>query len=125
MSAMPKETVAVLGASDKPDRYSNKAMHMLNGKGHQVIAINPAKTELDGFPAVANLAALQQPVDTVTVYVRPELSDAQADDLLALKPKRVIFNPGTENEALAERLEAAGIATENACTLVLLSTNQF
>jgi hypothetical protein len=90
-----------------------------------VIAINPAKSELDGFPAVPNIAAIQQPVDTVTVYVRAELSDAQADNLLALKPKRVIFNPGTENELLAGRLEAAGIATENACTLVLLSTNQF
>ena len=124
-TAVVQETVAVLGASDKADRYSNKAMHMLRGKGHNVIAINPAKSELDGFPAVPNIAAIRQPVDTVTVYVRAELSDAQADDLLALKPKRVIFNPGTENESLVDQLEAAGIATENACTLVLLSTNQF
>lgn len=122
---MSVETVAVLGASDKPDRYSNRAMHMLKAKGHNVIAINPAKAELDGFPAVANIAALHQPVDTVTVYVRPESSTAQAGDLIALKPARVIFNPGTENPELADKLEAAGIATENACTLVLLGTNQF
>jgi predicted CoA-binding protein len=122
---MSVETVAVLGASAKAHRYSNKAMHMLRAKGHKVIGINPAKTELDGFVAVPNIAALQQPIDTVTVYVRAALSDAQASDLIALKPKRVIFNPGAENEPLVDQLEAAGIATENACTLVLLSTNQF
>jgi predicted CoA-binding protein len=127
---MSVETVAVLGASAKAHRYSNKAMHMLRAKGHKVIGINPAKTELDGFVAVPTIAALsgaalQQPIDTVTVYVRAALSDAQAGDLIALKPKRVIFNPGAENEPLVDQLEAAGIATENACTLVLLSTNQF
>lgn len=125
MSSSTKEIVAVLGASAKRDRYSNRAMHMLASKGHEVIAINPAHAELDGFNAVPNLAAIQQPVDTVTVYVRSELSDAQADNFLALKPKRVIFNPGAENPALAKKLEQAGIATENACTLVLLSTEQF
>jgi predicted CoA-binding protein len=125
MSISGKETVAVLGASEKRDRYSNRAMHMLSAKGHHVIAVNPAKPELDGFKAVPNLAAINQAVDTVTVYMRPELNDAQTEGLLALNPRRVIFNPGTENPVLADKLEAAGIETENACTLVLLSTNQF
>lgn len=120
-----KERVVVVGASPKVERYSNKAMRLLAEHGHEVVPIHPAIEEIDGIAVAASLADVAGEVDTVTMYVSPKHSGAMAAGLIALKPKRVIFNPGTENAALAEELEQKGIATEEACTLILLNTGQF
>ena len=117
--------VAVVGASPKEGRYSNQAVALLKEHGHDVIPINPAAGTILGLPVVAHLADLTGPVDTVTMYVTEKISNDLKDDLLALKPGRVIFNPGTENSALREALERGGIETLEACTLVLLRTGQF
>lgn len=119
------EIVAVLGASPKPDRYSNKAIRLLREYGHTVIPVNPAQTHIEGLLAVATVDALPGPVDTVTMYVSPAHSGPLLPGLLALHPRRVIFNPGSENPALENALENAGIVVEEACTLVLLRTGQF
>ena len=119
------QTVVIVGASNKPDRYANKAQKLLRQHGHTVIPVHPLLTEIDGVPVQASLASIRQPVDTVTMYVGPERSAALADELVALKPKRVIFNPGSESGLLEQRLRAAGIPFEEACTLVLLNTEQF
>ncbi len=119
------ETVAVLGASPKPERYSNKAIRMLREYGHSVLPVNPAQSEIEGLEVVPSLDELPRGIDTVTVYVGPAHSGALLPGLLALKPKRVIFNPGAENPALEQALAAAGITVEEACTLVLLRTRQF
>lgn len=119
------EIVAVLGASPKPQRYSNKAIRLLREYGHTVIPVNPAQKEIEGLPVVANVEALTGKVDTVTMYVSPAHSDPLLPGLLALKPKRVIFNPGAENPSLERELKKAGIDVEEACTLVLLRTGQF
>lgn len=119
------ETVAVLGASPKPERYSNQAIRLLRQYGHAVIPVNPAQREIAGLPVAPALGAIKQAVDTVTVYVSPAHLEPLVDGLLALRPKRVIFNPGAEHPSVAARLAQAGIATEEACTLVLLRTGQF
>ena len=119
------QTVVVLGASNKPDRYANKAQKLLRQHGHAVIPVHPTLTDIDGIPVVPSLSAIHQPVDTVTMYVGPDRSAALVEDLIALKPKRVIFNPGSESELLEQRLRAAAIPFEHACTLVLLNTAQF
>lgn len=119
------ETVVVLGASPKPLRYSNKAIRMLRDYGHRVIPVNPAQDEIEGFPVSRHVSDIREAVDTVTMYVSPAHSDGLLPELLALKPGRVIFNPGAENPALEAGLTAAGITVEEACTLVLLRTNQF
>jgi uncharacterized protein len=119
------ETVAVLGASPKPARYSNKAIRLLREHGHTVIPVNPAQAEIEGLPVIARVEDLPAGVDTVTVYVSPEHATALLPGLLLARPKRVIFNPGAENPALENELEKAGIAVEEACTLVLLRTGQF
>lgn len=118
------ETVAVLGASPKPERYSNKAIRMLREYGHTVVPVNPAQDEIEGLQVVARVDDLEG-IDTVTVYVGPAHSDALLPGLLALRPKRVIFNPGAENPRLEHALENAGIHVEEACTLVLLRSGQF
>ena len=117
--------MAVLGASPKEDRYSFKAVHMLKEHEHYPIPIHPAGHMVDGVPGLKSLDDIREPVHTVTCYVNASISDGEFDRIVALGPKRVIFNPGAENENLAARLEAAGIEVVRACTLVLLQTGQF
>ena len=119
------QTVAVLGASPKPDRYSNKAMRMLKVHGHRAIPVNPVEQEIEGFAVVPDLGAIAGTVDTLTVYVNPDRSLPLADDMIRLRPSRVILNPGTESEALEKKLRDAGSPVLKACTLVLLRTGQF
>jgi predicted CoA-binding protein len=125
MSHPQTERVVIIGASDNPERYSHQAQLLLRQHGHEVVPVHPKLAEIEGVPVVADLSAISGPVDTVTLYVGPAISAGLKDSLVALKPRRVIFNPGTENAALEESLIAAGIACEEACTLVLLRTGQF
>ena len=81
--------------------------------------------DIDGIPVMKSLATIAEPVHTLTLYVGPERSQGMVEDIVALRPGRVIFNPGTESPALEERLTAVGIPHERACTLVLLRTGQF
>ena len=120
-----QETVAVLGASNKPDRYSHQAVLLLKQHGHSVIPIHPALTEIDGTSVTPSLADITQPVDTLTLYLNPARSAELTEEILDLAPTRVIFNPGTESPDLATALTDHGIPHENACTLVLLKSGQF
>ncbi len=117
--------VVILGASSKPDRYSCLALKRLLAAGHEAIPVNPALESIEGVPVVGRLADVFLPVDTVTLYVGPERILPMIDDILALKPKRIIANPGTETRELASRALEAGIEYVEACTLVLLGTGQF
>jgi predicted CoA-binding protein len=120
-----KETVVVLGASPKPERYSNKAVRLLLEHGHRVIPVHPAVAEIESLPVVRSLDRIEGPVDTLTVYLSPSISAPLQSAILKLKPERVIFNPGTENPDLKQALERGGLSVEEACTLVLLNTGQF
>jgi uncharacterized protein len=119
------ERVVILGASDQPDRYAHRAFRMLREHGHKVIPVHPTLGEIEGVPVVPDLASVEGPVDTLTLYVRPSIAESVADDIVALKPGRVLFNPGTESPALQTSLDEAGIPWEEACTLVLLGTGVF
>lgn len=120
-----KQTVAVLGASHKPERYSNKAIRMLKEYGHDVIPVTPGRTIIEDLPVVPDLGSIDKPVDTLSMYVGPERSAQLTGAIVALKPGRVILNPGTESEALQLALDQANIPWQHACTLVLLRTGQF
>lgn len=122
---MNPERVVIVGASDNPERYSHKALLLLRRHGHEVVPVHPKLAEIEGIPVVPDLSAITGPVDTVTMYVGAAISAGLQEKLTALKPRRVIFNPGAENAALASALKKAGIACEEACTLVLLNTEQF
>ena len=119
------ERVAILGASDQPERYAHKAFRMLREYGHETVPVHPTLAEVEGVPVVADLRTIEGSVDTLTLYVRPAISEPLADDIVALRPGRVIFNPGTESAALQAALDKAGIPWEEACTLVLLGTGMF
>ncbi len=119
------QRVVIVGASDKADRYAHKAQLLLSQHGHGVVPVHPRLGSIEGMPVVADLSQVTGDVDTVTMYVGPAISQGLGDKLVAVKPKRVIFNPGSENAELQEKLEAAGIEVEEACTLVMLRTGQF
>ncbi len=116
------EIVAVLGASPKPDRYAYRAMEMLGQHGHRAIPVNPAFNEILGETCYPSVADIAEPIDTITMYLGKQRSDLLADEIIAAKPKRIIMNPGAENDALADRAREAGIEVEYACTLVMLQT---
>lgn len=119
-----KENVLVMGASMNPARYSFKAMDMLTEYGHNVVGFGMKKGEVRGSLITDVLPEIQG-LDTVTLYLGPKNQIPYYQYLIESKPKRVIFNPGTENSEFIEELEKHGIKSEIACTLVLLRTNQF
>ena len=121
---MPAQTVAILGASDNPERYSHMAVVLLKEHGHTAIPVHPALESIAGLPVVNSLRGLP-PVDTLTLYVGTARLPAMADDIVHLRPGRVIFNPGTESPEVQAALDAAGITWLEACTLVMLRTGQF
>ena len=98
---------------------------MLKEYGYRPIPVHPAGHVVDGLPAVKSLTDITGSVDTLTMYVGEKISSQQLDLILKLKPRRVVFNPGAENGDLAEKLRAAGIEVVEACTLVMLRTEQF
>lgn len=122
---MKKETVAVLGASTNPDRYSNKAIRSLLAHGHEVIPIHPIHTAIEGLHGVKSMSDIARPIDTLTVYVGPDRGIALVKEIAALKPARVILNPGAESKQLVDALHAEGLNVVEGCTLVMLSTDQF
>lgn len=114
----------VIGASENPERYSYKAITQLKAHGKSVIAFGLKDGEVAGVPFETVWSSNWQ-VDTVTLYIGPARQPEYQDAILALKPRRVIFNPGTENPAFYQELSKHGIAFEEACTLVLLSIGEY
>lgn len=114
----------VIGASTKPDRYSNIAINLLRDYGYEVIAfgVRPGKVRDVEIQTAWNP---KWEVDTVTLYINPSLQEAFFTKILDLKPRRVIFNPGTENAIFSHLLNEHGILTEEACTLVLLRIGNY
>ena len=119
------ETVAILGASPKPDRYAYKAFQMLQDYGHRPIPVNPAFADILGEKCYPNVSAAPKPIDTVTLYLAEARSNPLIDEIIAIKPRRIIMNPGAENQMLAQKAEDAGIEVIEGCTLVMLRTGQF
>lgn len=114
----------VIGASEQAERYSNKAILSLLEHHHPVVAManRSGKVGAINFLTTKEIVA---DVDTVTLYINPEVQKEYIDYIVSLHPKRVIFNPGTENPAFFERLKKQGIEATEACTLVLLNTDQY
>ena len=122
--AKQKKTL-VIGATPNPDRYAHRAARMLASHGHPEVLYGLKKGEVDGQPILNEWPAHIPDLDTVTLYIGPDKQPALYDKILALNPARIIFNPGTENPELVKLAREKGIATEYACTLVLLSTGQY
>lgn len=120
---MYKKTV-IIGASTNPERYSYLAIQQLRNHQHEVIAIGKSKGLVRDV-SIINENPLVKDVDTVTLYINPSIQKDYYQYILSLHPKRIIFNPGTENEEFFELAKEKGIEPLEACTLVLLSTGQY
>jgi predicted CoA-binding protein len=120
---MKKKTL-VFGASLKPERYANIAIHKLVNHGHEVVAFGSKKGEVAGITIDTELMSYKD-IDTVTLYLSDTNQTPYYGYLIKLGPERVIFNPGTENPEFYNLLKQNNIEAEEACTLVLISTNQY
>lgn len=118
------EQVLVMGASPEESRYSNIATKMLKSYGHQVVCFGKRTGTCSGEPIVQQFPKNDH-FHTVTLYLNPAHQEQYYEEIIAMNPGRVIFNPGTENEEFEEKLTAANIPFEEACTLVLLRSGQF
>ena len=121
----PLQVVVVLGASPKAERFSNQAVRLLKEHGYSVIPVNPVAARIEDLPVVKDLRAIGDGVFTLSVYVGPERSAALIDDIVALRPARVILNPGTESPTLESALTTHGIHVVQDCTLRMLREGRF
>jgi hypothetical protein len=121
---MEKNKTLVIGASDNPARYSNMAIRSLRHYGYEVVAIGRKKTQVGDVP-VEKETQRRDDIDTITLYLNPTHQEEYYDYFLSLNPRRIIFNPGTENDELERLASEQGIQCDEACTLVLLSTGQY
>jgi predicted CoA-binding protein len=120
---MEKKKTLVLGASANPARYSNLAINRLKAHQHPVVAIGRKAGNVAGIPIETGKQPVDD-IDTITLYLNPANQKEYYDYIISLHPKRIIFNPGTENDELADLAMQHGVQPLEACTLVLLSTGQ-
>ncbi len=121
---MPGKKTLVMGASENPQRYSYLALKKLLSHDHQVVAMGKKSGSLEGI-RISTEKEIYPDVDTITLYLNPANQKQYYDYILSLNPKRIIFNPGTENRELASLARNNGIETLQACTLVMLGTGQY
>ncbi len=119
-----KNKTLVLGASENPDRYSNKVILSLLSKGKAVMAIGKIPGNVKGVE-IQTKQTQADDIETVTLYLNPLHQKPYYDYIISLKPRRIIFNPGAENEELERIAAGEGINVLEACTLVMLSTGQY
>ncbi|MDZ4795630.1 MAG: CoA-binding protein [Bacteroidota bacterium] len=121
---MSEKKTLVLGASDNPSRYSYLAVQRLRSHGHPVVAVGRKHAKVGDVTVETDKKQFDH-INTVTLYLNPLHQQEYYDYILSLHPKRIIFNPGAENEELVSLASQQGIETLEACTLVMLSTNQY
>lgn len=121
---MTNKKTLVLGATPNPNRYAYLAANKLKAKGHAIVNVGLKKGEVAGV-AIEQPEKIHNDIDTITLYVGPQNQKELYQYILNTKPKRIIFNPGSENSELENLASAQGIETIEACTLVMLSTGQY
>ena len=114
----------IIGATTNPSRYAYLAANRLVNSGHQIINVGIKSGEVAGQP-IHSYQNIHSNIDTITLYLSPQNQKEYYKYILETNPKRIIFNPGTENPELEELAEKQGIEVLKACTLVMLSTSQY
>jgi predicted CoA-binding protein len=121
---MDNKKTLVLGATPNAGRYAYLAANKLVKNGHTIVNVGIKTGEVAGVP-IEKPEAIHDDIDTITLYVGPQNQPPLYDYILKTHPKRIIFNPGAENDELRKMANDKGIETEEACTLVLLSIGQY
>ncbi|MFD2148436.1 CoA-binding protein [Mucilaginibacter antarcticus] len=121
---MTDKKTMIIGATPNSGRYAYMAAHRLTSHGHTILNVGLKAGEVAGVK-IQKPEKVYSDIDTITLYVGPQNQPPLYDYILANKPKRIIFNPGTENTELQRMADAEGIETQYACTLVLLSIGEY
>jgi uncharacterized protein len=121
---MADKKTLVLGASPDTSRYAYMAANKLVRNGHSIVNVGLKTGEVAGVP-IEKPGTIHQDIDTITLYIGPQNQPPLYDYIMETNPKRIIFNPGTENHELRRMASEKGIETDYACTLVLLSIGQY
>ena len=125
MNMKESKKTLVIGASENPSRYAFRAINRLVASGHEVIAIGRKAGKVGEVEIITEMPEITE-LDTITLYINPSIQAAAYEKyILSLNPRRIIFNPGTENPSLIQRAKEKGIITEIACTLVMLSIDDY
>jgi uncharacterized protein len=114
---MPKR-VAVIGASSDPRKFGNRAVRNFVRRGYEVLPVNPNETTIEGLRAWRSVADIPGPIDMVTFYVPPEIGVSLLDEVAAVRPGEVWFNPGSEDERLIARARELGLRPILACSII-------
>lgn len=126
MNNSESKTTLIIGASENPERYSNMAIRLLKSYGHSVRALGRKNGMVDGIKIETDSNCENfSHIDTISLYINPFHQAEFANLITCIKPKRVIFNPGTENDEMTSILDSNNIEWEEACTLVLLRSGQY
>ena len=126
MNTEKSAPITILGLSDDPSRYAYKAAQRLQESGYSNLkGVHPSSQKVLNIKVLPSLGDIAEPIDTLTLYVNPLKLDTLFESIIKAKPKRIIFNPGTEHPALMKAAKQKGILVVEACTLVLLSLKQF
>ncbi len=120
-----KAVTLVIGASENPSRYSHKAVLSLKRNEHEVIALGKKPGFIGDVEILSGKPDLNRQIDTISLYLNQDRQQDMLDYILSLKPRRIIFNPGAENGLLSDLARKNGILVQEACTLVMLSTDQY
>ena len=121
---MDSKKTLILGATPDPERYAYLAAERLANSGHTIVNVGIKSGEVAGVP-IEPAKVIHPDIDTITLYVGPQHQRLLYHYILRTNPRRILFNPGAENMELQKLANERGIATESACTLVLLSTGQY
>lgn len=121
---MPRKKTVLIGATTDASRYAYKAANSLVTHGHELVPLGIREGTVAGKEISIEKPTLQN-VDTVTLYISPKHQPEWYDYILQLRPERIIFNPGTENNELVKLAESAGIESIEGCTLVMLSIGTY
>lgn len=121
---MPNKKTLILGATPDASRYAYLAANRLTAKGHTIVNVGQKTGEVAGV-SIEKPETIHNDIDTVTLYVGTHNQPPLYDYILNTHPKRIIFNPGTENSELQTMANEQGIETVNACTLVMLSIGEY
>lgn len=122
---MTLKKTLVMGASLKPERYAHQAILKLRAAGHPVLAVGRQAGTIADVQVRTQMDLTWTDIDTISIYLQPAHQAQYIEAILQYQPKRVLFNPGAENPLMSKQLSSKGIATENACNLVLLATDQY
>lgn len=120
-----REVVAIIGASEKKNRFAYRAMTSLQEHGYDVKLVNPFKENIEGNMCFKAVSDIKNKINTVTLYVNPQRFRDHIDEVIQARPERVIMNPGTEDAEMETAMKDAGINVVRDCTLVLLSSGRF